>query len=465
MVKSDVDALLPGLDCAQEARFRRPAVGLKLSDAQLQQIADRLFLIKSSAQTKLTKPTNKPADAAPGSFVATLEDKIAKDARFKDLGIGVVSFDQPTATSPLTASKVWLHNGDDSWRIGSTGKLAILLAALQLRDDVREVQYLKILSKPEEFDELFQLENLWKKSKNAEKSKIQAIAGDPPRPSTIFDFAKTPVDFTGPNPETPDKVGISGRLPADGELSWDKVPDFKFSELLWLTGSLSDNVAATSCLSEIGLSYTKAVQRAYGLFDEKNGMHMLLAYGYDYTNHNFKKDPVAVSAADPTGPKYRFLSAAEYNTVKDGLFVKLTKKFNDHRSYQPGSAAALTAYMIALMQDELVDANHESQRGIEGCKTIRNNLAAGGAQAIESFLVTGVHDLPGVTINRQLSKIGILQESDGEPPGGLDCEFVFLDVQDNGSGKALKYAVIATGINNSQNGPLGAEVHKALVSL
>jgi hypothetical protein len=435
-----------------------------LKDAQLKDIAGRLFLIKGSVETKLPKPTNKPADATPGSFVAKFESQIASDPRFKDFGIGVVLFEDHA--SVLTASKVWLHNEGISWRIGSTAKLAIQLAAVQLRDDVREIQALGILTAPAQYDALFQSADLWKKSKNAEKSRIQAIATDPPRPSTIFDFTKTPVDFAGPDPDSPDQVGIFNRLPPDHELSWEKVPDFKLSELLWLTGAMSDNIAATSCLSEIGLAYTKAVQRAYGLFDEKNGMHMLLAYGYDYTNRNLARDPVAVSAVDPGGPKYRPLSRAEYNPVKDTMYDRFTRKYDDQASYQPGSAAALTAYMIALMQDDLVNPGHESQRGIQGCKTIRNNLADGLHPHIASFLVAGVNSVPHVTINRQLSKIGILQQSDGEPsPDGLDCEFVFLDVHDGGSGKTLKYGVVATGIDNRKNEELGAEIHKVLVSL
>ena len=105
---------------------------------------------------------------------------------------------------------VWLHNENVSWRIGSTSKMAMMLAAVQLRLEVRQIMGLNIISTPKEFDDLYGLTKLWKGSKVANASQI---ASQPPRVSTIFDFSKKPINFTGPDPDTPDRDGILGGYP------------------------------------------------------------------------------------------------------------------------------------------------------------------------------------------------------------------------------------------------------------
>jgi hypothetical protein len=408
---------------------------MSLSDAQLQQIADRLFLMRPPAQTKLPKPTN----TGPSSFTSKF-DPIATDPRFKDFGI----------------------NGDEAWRIGSASKIAIMLAAVQLRLDVRRVKDTGLVSTPQEFDGLFQMAELWAKSK-APRSEMHQIAGaaNAPRISTIFDLTKTPPDFTGPDPDTPDQADIFNRLPADKELSWETAQDFTFSERLWLAGCRSDNVAATSCISEIGVPYMKAVQRAYGLFDKRKGMHFLLAGGF--SDHDFRRHPVPVDFALADSPKYRPLTNIERSTVKDALKNPQTNRFDDQSSWEPGSAAALTAYMIALMTDGLVDADGLGA-GVTACTTIRNNLADGGPFAISSFIATGVSKIARVT--KQINKIGILLERDGEPEP-LGCEFVHLETEEKDAGKKqLKYAVVATGLKGKVKDleDLGQAVHRALLT-
>lgn len=195
----------------------------------------------------------------------------------------------------------------------------------------------------------------------------------------------------------------------DKHLSWAKAPDLSFWERLWLAGSQSDNVAATSCVSEIGVAYMKAVQRTHGLFDPANGMHLLLASGYGGVN---VKTPVNRSAG---APKYRPIQDKETNQVTD-----VWDKSN--RSTQPGSAAALTAYMIALMQNKLVSQ--------DGCDMIRTHLADETPETTTSLICEGVQDVSPVT--KAHTKLGIL--------GALRCEFAYLE-----SG-GLKFAVLAMGI-------------------
>jgi hypothetical protein len=66
------------------------------------------------------------------------------------------------------------------------------------------------------------------------------------------------VNFVGPPPDADD---IFGRLPVVSHsgtqeikhLTWETAGGFEFSELLWLAGAMSDNIAATACASQIGL--------------------------------------------------------------------------------------------------------------------------------------------------------------------------------------------------------------------
>lgn len=402
-------------------------MSLTLSDTELERIADQLFLLKDPPPEPLLKPTN----SAGANSLGTKLDPIANDARFKDIGIGVVDF-----TSSFTNPKVWLHNEDQPWRIGSTGKIAILLAAVQLRDDVRNVKATDLISTAAEFDELFS--TIWAKKSN--KSTIRQISGkgSSPRISTIFDVEKIPIDFIGS--ENLDR----GTLSSIDHLDWPKVADYTFWERLWLTGTQSDNVAATTCVSEIGVAYMKAVQRAHGLFDPKNGMHLLLGSGYAGVS---TKTPVSRA---PGAPMYRSFRNQESNRVTDAFKVKTeTGEKKSYYSTQPGSAAALTAYITALMQDKLVNK--------DACVTIRTHLADQNNDTTTSLILQGVEEVS--LVNKAHTKLGIL--------GSLRCEFAYLEAD------GLKYAVVATGIlprkvggttfNEEQQGrELGKAVHNAL---
>jgi hypothetical protein len=246
-----------------------------------------------------------------------------------------------------------------------------------------------------------------------------AHAAHSPRVSTIFDLTAPNADFKGWNSARSAKAIIDS-LPIikknDGaterELTWSEAPKYSFQERLWLTGAWSDNVAASTCLSDIGLPYMKAVERAWGLYDPRIGMHLFLADGYALVSTS---TPVTT---DPGAKTYRDLSTGhrEQHWVTDvnGSF--------GHNATQPGSAAALTAYMIALVQGRLVSQ--------DACDSILTFLSDTSKYATESFIVDGVKARTAVPIAR--TKIGIL--------GTLLCEFAYLETG------TLTFAVIATGI-------------------
>lgn len=434
---------------------------MALSDAQLNTLAGKLFLLQHPNRTGLWKPTNT---TGADSLAARL-DPIGNDPNFKDFGIGVVDF-----TKNKLAPKIWLHNGDDAWRTGSTGKISILLAAVQLRDDVRLIQDTKFISTPQEFDELFASPALWSRAPDPVTRQL-ANNHRPPRISTIFDFTKPQVDFFGPDPDTPDATDIVRRLQAGGEkhLQWADAKNFDFSERLWLAGAKSDNRAATSCISEIGVAYLRAVQRAYRLFDPKNGMHLQLAGLYGDFDDN------ALVSNRSSTIKFRSLLDTQSNFVKDAMWASRPKVYDDQYSYQPGSAAALTAYMVALFRDELVALDHGFEQGKIACDTIRNNLSHG--LTTRSNLAVGVGLI--THIKKQITKIGLLDVTAKEP-GALNCEFAYMETEEaTPAAKKMQYGVVVMGIRskNRTNPPsaaggsavsltqnLGIQIHRALLA-
>jgi len=451
-----------------------------LTDAQLAAIAANIFVMGDRTKTKLTVPTAR----GPTAFNLAL-DPIGAQHDFQDAGIVVMDF-----TGNPSSPNIWLHNESKAFRIGSASKIAMMLSAVQLRLEVRQILAMspKIISTAAEFDALYANPRLWAKSKAPRTERMSRIASNPPLISKIFDFTKSPVDFAGLDPDgridahgrpavaTQDAIVAKlppGTLP---ELEWKHWSNLTFSERLWLAGNMSDNVAATSCVCEIGLPYIKAVQRAYGLIDNdpKKGMHLFATRGYGF-------DPPGRTTPPAVAPP-RPLSQADVEPLQvEDFWDAGGHNFIDKRSWVPGSAAALAAYMIAMKTDSLVN-DGSVIFGQTGCTTLRNNLADGGPHAISSFFVdNGVKTVPNTTINRQINKIGILKKSDGAK-AQLICEFVYLETQQVPKPPAphrefMQYAVAAVGLisevdasppghsSSGKAGLLGAAVHKALLTL
>jgi hypothetical protein len=221
-------------------------------------------------------------------------------------------------------------------------------------------------------------------------------------------------------------------------------------------------------VSHIGVPYIKAVQRAYGLAKHPSGgMHLLASSAYE---------PIPPSTLQPAPRPPRQLTHVETLPVNDFWFNEKSGKFDDKMSWVPGSAAALTAYMIALMTDAFAG-------GLTACQTIRNNLADGKSHAVKSFLVQGDGDGNGgiasvARVNRTINKIGILGKSAKGAKEPIICEFVYVETEEfaaPASGRnEMKYAVIATGLTitassrldpDQKSAILGIAVHNALLKL
>ena len=134
-------------------------------------------------------------------------------------------------------------------------------------------------------------------------------------------------------------------------------------------------------------------------------------------------------------------------------------------STQSGSAAALTAYMIALMQELLVGPSPNV------AAELKKHLA-GGADALTTFLVNGIRGA-GVNVSLEHSKVGIL--------GTINCEFAYMETDavaatgTDPAKPALKFAVIVMGIKPKTVGgvklskaeiaeQLGVTIHTALAA-
>ena len=471
---------------------------MAVTAAQLAKIRDQLFLVQG--RTELQMPSGSVDAHGDDDPLVQALDKMINDllkqnpAGYADVGVGVADF-----TKDPKAPRIWLRSAGNPWRVASTGKVSVLLAAVQLRDDVRLVKEVTSLTDPKEYDALFANPDLWKAKdpwdvdvvwRNSEitdpDNKKDTPASHCPRPSTIFDLTKDPIDFRGPQiTDAAAKHAVAVKLGWKAgqhppvqmrDLKWPDVPNFDFSELLWLMGDNSDNVAATVCISEIGVAYLKAVQKAYGLFNPAKDAYLLLADGYDTVP---VKTPANIHGG--SGAVVRPLkNNAEHHHVQDALRTSGgpedldPKYFTDQSSLEPGSATALLAYLIALVQNKFVssrnDPSHNVDNGTSACNTIRLNLSTGlekdnggSYPGTHSNIVQGVQQIPGTTVTKQLSKIGLLQERDGEPPPGLSCEFACLETKQT-SGKTMQYGVVVTGIRHNIENELGQHIHQTLLA-
>jgi hypothetical protein len=390
-------------------------MSLPLSDAAFQTIADNLFLLRPAPAPPLISLVPLPKPSNNDAALAAKMAPIAANLFFNSLGIGVINFTDPA--NP----KVWILNGDSAFRIASTAKLLILLSAIQLRDDVQKVMQTGLINTPADFDELFSI--IW--ARQSDVAEIKAISNGPtPRISSIFDLTASPPDFNGGSASVVPAT-VVGKLPSSGHLTWATAPAFLPIERLWLAGARSDNVAATTWVSEIGVPYITAVSHAYGL--DASGMVLFLGSGYASVN-----DATSVTTGGPQ--KYRKLRREFTQPVID--------VFNgSHNSTQAGSAAGLTAYMLALMQSQLAGTG---PLDVEESGTIVDCLSEANTLETPSILVEGVTlALPaGDTIITTHTKIGILNLAPAPPIAQpqLLCDFAFIQTA------TIQFAIVATGI-------------------
>ena len=143
-----------------------------------------MTILFATGSITLPKPKNTD-DTTSASNLAARMAGVASDRRFAGVGIGVIEFDGPT-------TRVWMQNESLAFRLASTAKLAILLAAMQLREDVRELVRLHPGQTPDQLSAT--MVGLFAASTEPD---FRRIGRHPPRIATIFDLAAATPDFRG----------------------------------------------------------------------------------------------------------------------------------------------------------------------------------------------------------------------------------------------------------------------------
>lgn len=429
---------------------------LHLTDAQLDGIAANIYILRDPSTTMLPEPGSSTGASSLEPALSSFG--IPQD--YPNVGIGVVSFsrfpDPP---------RFWLHNPGAVWRIASTSKIAVVLAAVQLREDVRAVQrwnaQANVLQTPQDYDELFAMRKLWARAKDPQMTEI-AGPDHAPRISTIFDFPAdgSPAEFFGGDTTAIDESDIINRLTAasEGHLTWKGAKDFEFNERLWLMGTLSDNVAATSCASQIGAAYIKAVQRAYGLFRKMpSNMRLLMGFG------EYEKIDQTAKVSNRSNERFRKLSNRETQHVLD-VWNDPAKQLGPHDSWEGGTAAALLTYLTAMVLNRLAPSDvSRPDSGFTACQSIMHALS-GGSLGISS-LMTARLTTDTTTRRWESSKVGLL--------GALAADFCYVETVDRVATpggvveKQMVFGMVGTNLRNDgmMGQGLGKRIHDALLSI
>ena len=322
-------------------------------------------------------PPNPPAAIPDASMDADLQTKLLPvKAKYSNLAVGVIVFDDTS----LLPAHFFGWNLDVKCALGSGSKVMILYAAFQLRDDVRKVAAAGF---SDAADLRRKLLTAWKNSKApALVSLAQEIRAPDQAPflDQIFDLSDpSAIEFKGmancgvgdlhEDVSThPAKTALMVALeeahshehsePPHPAERWLAILTWKFAKRLWLTTRWSDNAAAYSCATEIGLPYIHALMKASGLFTPNGpGMRLWLA-AYENAPANLapQTDPDP-PADDPDKQTYseaatllrRCLNHAKYRPpeVPAAGFDKVTK--------QDGTVRTMAALLIALAQEKLIN--------------------------------------------------------------------------------------------------------------
>jgi len=305
---------------------------------------------------------------------------------------------------------------DHTTLIASLAKLAILYAAFQVRQDVRDV-----LRK-----------NAGIRSATALKAKLREFWAGTSSPHRLKEIARRPdvgrieyiLDLSElsqpqPNPDRIDFLGIAycglDQLQTDFSVdantlgamrkldgfphslnsagNWRNMGRLTFAERLWMTIAWSDNVAASTCIWDIGLPYIQALMYESGLFDGSHGL---------YLTRNFIPSP-------PEGHGTRFGST-------HGHFPPTTG------TSQRGSVQTLAALMKTLVTNLLISetASMDMKRFL---RPVKYTLAEGHPITFNHIGNTRVTDALGNIVPQEaLIKGGAFD------PEAIVCDWEYLEL-------------------------------------
>jgi hypothetical protein len=385
-----------------------------------------------------TWPTNPPdpGRVAPDAVSAALQSALEATmvGKFARLRVAIVDF-------ALAPPAVALWKPDEPVAIASMGKLAILYAAFQLREDVRAIArtFPAVRTAAEVETEL---RRAWA---TGTSTRLAGIANSPSiaRLQFVFDFS--PLAGSSRNANAIDfiamrRCGIDDLrqdFPADSETidvargleklphgensasNWRAIADLTFAERLWMTTVWSDNVAASTCIWDVGLGYIQALLYDSGLFSNaRSGLWLKRTF----------------IETMPAGHGTRFgVSPSKFSPPVAGL------------RKQNGTARALAAFLIAIKQETLISA--------EACRQMKRLLRpldritveGAGFPPDEYFgLASRIERaIPSGTIRRDVFHKGGLFPSDpDDPPFTTLCEWAALDLESAAGPSSLGLVVL-----------------------
>lgn len=373
---------------------------------------------------------------------------IALDQGFSDRLFAVVDFTKiprkPSGAFDTTSAPVFAAwNGRLETRIASMAKLAVMYAAFQLLADVRRLSF-----DPNARDEAALQQLARQQWASAPEPLVRRILDDTqvrdldrkvrtlrggPDLTTMLDiqhagsswaitFTSTGEDSTELNriddlASVPDP-GRPGHRMEDPTFR-PRVAALGFLERLQLTIGFSNDVAAASCVRDIGFPYIEALLAQSGLFDP---------------------------GRDPAG----LFLASNYDGFEVGHVASRNFADGTTETSQAGNAEALARFMTLLLQGRLVDEDSSMEMK---ALLAKDTSGLGGTVGARSFALEGVQlrfGLPPVFTAPAwaYSKIGLFQHTD-QPTGtghaeASDVAYIVRQLDDD-VGTWLRYVVFALG--------------------
>jgi hypothetical protein len=383
----------------------------RLTELQLQ--SKRIAAVLIGGRTWPFAPDPHPVLKEDSTLVNLL--KPVKDKpEYKHLKVGVVDLTDPIKPRYFLDKP---HN-DETVTIGSASKLAILYAAFQLREDLRNV--LRDNGSISTLDELKQgLKAYW--SSGDKPASLKALANSPrrwPRLERIFALESWPIsDPTGLVFAGKDNCGIDKldedlsapklalmrglekfhNLEYEGSklqrwqgLLQNRAPDgtaflpgvplgqpIPFAKRLWLTCAWSDNAAATSCWKDLGREYQKILMTESGFYSVKDGKAEGFRSGATYFGQweIHEIDQLSISVLE-----------------KETLRAYLADGFGPPLIHS-GTVGTLLAFLVALAQRNLI--NSDASNEMISLLRMRYYLSSSG-RSVEGFGIGSYFDFDNI---------------------------------------------------------------------
>jgi hypothetical protein len=304
----------------------------KPSNADLDRIAPHLFLFQDDAATRL------PAFVTDAALAAALQPVIS-DERFDDLAFAVVQH-------RAAGLRAFAHQPNQSWDIGSAGKITILLGALTVLRDVEALDRAGLLAgvSDQTLDAWFR--HVW--SRHTDKA-VRALTASPhfPQASRIVTRSGGPIRLSGGYTiDFPDLTARAGK-----HIDVTALAGTSFSERLHLAIGRSDNRAARACQGEVGIGFVNAVARKLGLYDAKNKLGLRIVGEYGPTTYRKLpagwRQPASLAGRAPGHTKNpaKAASAVPYAATPAALARLMTAIIED-RLHGPGISVLFRNYLL-----------------------------------------------------------------------------------------------------------------------